>query len=211
MIAILVMAGALDNFAGIKILQGISFAAALSLIVFAGSELFTGNVFVMTAGLMWKTTKLRESIAICAFCYLGNFVGSIFIASLFWGTGYLHGKVLTEAASAITAKTDPYFYELLIRGFLCNVLVCLAVWMAFAAKDVIGKCVSIWIPVMLFVAMGYEHSIANMFFVPAAIFSGANVTWVEFAVNNLIPATLGNIVGGALFVGCLYWYIYLND
>jgi formate/nitrite transporter FocA (FNT family) len=82
--------------------------------------------------------------------------------------------------------------------------------MGFAGKDIISKSIGIWIPVMLFVTMGFEHSIANMFFIPAGIFAGADVTWAEFGINNLIPATLGNIVGGAVFAGCAYWYIYLQ-
>lgn len=84
----------------------------------------------------------------------------------------------------------------------------LVVWSAFAAKDVTGKILAIWFPVMAFVAMGFEHSVANMFFMPAAIFYGADVTWMQFLVTNLIPATLGNIVGGALLTGGLYWMVY---
>jgi len=89
--------------------------------------------------------------------------------------------------------------------------VCLGMYMGYAGKDIIGRAVGIWIPVMLFVTFGYEHSIANMFFIPAAIYSGADITWSTFLTNNLLPATLGNLVGGALLVGCVYWYLYLKD
>lgn len=97
-----------------------------------------------------------------------------------------------------------------IKGIGANWLVCLGMWMGYAAKDIMGKCIGIWIPVMLFVTLGYEHSIANMFFIPAAIYSGADITWGDFVVRNLIPATLGNFIGGALLVGCAYWYLYLS-
>jgi len=117
MITILVMAGFMDNFAGIKILQGISFAAALSLVVFAGSELFTGNVFVTMSGFLWGVTTPRNAIMLCAYCYLGNLAGSIAIASLFWGTGYLHGQVLTAATAAIVGKTAPLGANYWFAGF----------------------------------------------------------------------------------------------
>jgi len=134
MITILVMAGMLDIFAGVKILQGISFAAALSLVVFAGAELFTGNVFLMTAGDVLKEVKPRDAIGLCVYCYIGNLVGSILIAALFLGTGYLQGPVLEAAHSAMNVKTEPMFWELLVRGVLCNLLVCAGVWCIQAAK-----------------------------------------------------------------------------
>ena len=87
-------------------------------------------------------------------------------------------------------------------------LVCLGTWMGYAGKDIMSKALGIWVPVMLFVTLGYEHSIANMFFIPTAIYNGANITWIDFIINNLIPATIGNIVGGAIFIGLIYGYIY---
>jgi len=107
-------------------------------------------------------------------------------------------------------KMSHDFWTVFIKGVGANWLVCLGTWMGFAAKDIAGKAIGIWIPVMIFVTLGYEHSIANMFFIPAAMYTGANITWMDFIVKNLIPATLGNIVGGALLVGCVYWYIYLK-
>ena len=98
-----------------------------------------------------------------------------------------------------------------IKGIGANWLVCLGMWMGYAAKDIIGKCIGIWIPVMLFVTLGYEHSIANMFFIPAAIYSGADILWSDFILQNLIPATLGNLIGGAVLVGCVYWYLYTRE
>jgi nitrite transporter NirC len=207
MITILVMAGAFDHFAGIKILQGVSFAAALSLVIVAGSELFTGNVFIMTAGVMWGTTKPRESIALCTFCYLGNLVGSILIASLFWGTGYLQGKVLAEAAYAIMNKTDPLFTELLVRGLLCNVLVCLAVWCVYRMKSESGKLIMIFWCIYLFVVCGFEHSIANMtLFSLGKLSGGSDIASFGLILFNLTATTIGNILGGVL-LSLSYWVI----
>ena len=109
------------------------------------------------------------------------------------------------------AKVNQDFVKVFIKGIGANWLVCLGMFMGYAAKDIAGKCIGIWIPVMLFVTLGYEHSIANMFFIPAAIYSGADITWCNFILQNLIPATLGNLIGGSLLVGCVYWYLYLKD
>ena len=98
-----------------------------------------------------------------------------------------------------------------VKGIGANWLVCLGMFMGYMAKDIIGKSVAIWIPIMIFVVMGYEHSIANMFFIPAAIYSGADITWVGFLSKNLLPATLGNIIGGMLLVGTVYWYLFLHQ
>ncbi|MDR2570478.1 MAG: formate/nitrite transporter family protein, partial [Oscillospiraceae bacterium] len=151
MITILVMAGMLKDFAGIKIIQGASFAAALSLVVFAGAELFTGNVFVMTAGIMHKKVKPRDAVALCSYCYLGNFTGAVIIAALFLGTGYLQGAVLLEATAAISAKITPSVIELLVRGIMCNLLVCLAVWSVFRLNSESGKLIMIFWCIYLFV------------------------------------------------------------
>src|SRR5690554_4364821 len=97
-----------------------------------------------------------------------------------------------------------------MKGIGANWLVCLGMFMGYTAKDTIGKCIGIWIPVMMFVTMGYEHSIANMFFIPAAIYTGADITWHDFLITNLVPSTLGNIVGGMLLVGCVYYYLFLK-
>jgi nitrite transporter NirC len=194
MITILVMAGMLNDFAGIKIIQGVSFAAALSLVVFAGAELFTGNVFVMTAGIMHNRVKLRDAVALCVYCYLGNFVGSVIIAALFLGTGYLQGSVLLEATVAISAKITPSVVELLVRGILCNLLVCLAVWCVFRLKSESAKLVMIFWCIYIFVVSGFEHSIANM-----TLFSlgtMARCSPIDSMLVNLLVVTIGNIIGG---------------
>ncbi|MCL2709132.1 MAG: formate/nitrite transporter family protein [Defluviitaleaceae bacterium] len=197
MVTILVMGGMFDNFAGIKILQGASFAAALSLVVFAGSELFTGNVFVMTAGVAGKKVSVRDAAGLCAFCYFGNLAGSLLVAALFLGTGYLQGHVLTAATASIIAKTSPGASELLIRGILCNLLVCAGVWCYYRLKSESGKLILIFWCIYLFVVCGFEHCIANMTLFGLGTF--ANLGGVSSLVPmaaNLASTTLGNILGG---------------
>jgi len=207
-IAVLIMDELLSGFAGIKIIQGASFAAALSLVVFAGAELFTGNIFVMTAGVKWKTIKRRDAIALCAYCYLGNLVGSIFIAALFWGTGYLEGPMLAAATySAIEAKIYPLFWELVVRGVLCNVLVCLAVWCVFRMKRESAKLVMIFWCIYLFVVCGFEHSIANMtLFSLGAMVNAGGLAAFYLMLVNIAATTIGNILGGTA-LSLAYWAI----
>jgi len=202
MITILVMAGMMDNFAGIKILQGISFAAALSLVVFAGAELFTGNVFVMTAGIALGEIKVRDAIGLCIYCYIGNLAGSILIAALFLGTGYLQGPVLEAAHVAMNAKTEPLFWELLVRGILCNLLVCAGVWCMYRLQSESAKLIMIFWCIYLFVICGFEHSIANMTLFSLETMNGVSVSTFMGMLKNLSATTLGNIIGGmALSLG----------
>ena len=206
MITILVMASLLTDFAGIKILQGVSFAAALSLVVFAGAELFTGNVFVITAGLLLKTVKTRDALAVGVFCYLGNLAGSVITAALFWGTGYLKDNVLTAAANAIDAKTAPFFGELFIRGILCNILVCAAVWCAYKLTSESGKLILIFWSIYLFVVCGFEHCIANMTLFSLGAMGNADGNILGLIIKNLAATTAGNILGGVM-LSLAYWKI----
>ena len=206
MTTILVMAGALDNFAGIKILQGASFAAGLSLVIFAGSELFTGNVFVMTAGVMQKAIKPLDGIKLCIYCYFGNLVGSILIAYLFLGTGYLHGSVLEAAHAAMNSKTEPPFQELFIRGILCNVLVCLAVWCSYRLKSEVSKLIMIFWCIYIFIVCGFEHSIANMTLFSMEVMAGVNAATFGLILINLAAVTVGNILGG-MGLSLAYWAV----
>ena len=196
MITILVMAGALDHFAGIKILQGVSFAAALSLVVFAGAELFTGNVFVMTAAVMQKVVKPWDAIKLCVYCYIGNLAGSILIAALFLGTGYLAGPVLEAAHYAMYNKINPSFVELLVRGILCNMLVCLAVWCVYRLQSEGGKLLMIFWCIYIFVVNGFEHSIANMTLFSLEVMAGVDAITLGKIFINLAATTVGNIIGG---------------
>src|SRR5690606_5485698 len=105
-------------------------------------------------------------------------------------------------------KVSQPFMVTLVKGIICNWMVALAMWIAYAAKDIAGKIIGIWFPIMAFVAMGFEHCVANMFFIPTAIFYGADISWFEFLFKNLLPVTIGNIIGGGLLVGTAYWYLY---
>ena len=196
----------------VRFLGAAVFPVGLIMVVVAGADLFTSDCATMVFPVMEKEVKITPVLRILGFSYLFNFIGAVGMAYFFaYKAGFVTASPWKEYLHHLAfLKTHTDFFTIFLKGIGANWLVCLAVWMAFAAKDVIGKCVGIWMPIMLFVAMGYEHSIANMFFIPAAIFSGATITWAEFGINNLIPATLGNIVGGAFFVGYVYWYVYLK-
>ncbi|MDR2206504.1 MAG: formate/nitrite transporter family protein [Flavobacteriaceae bacterium] len=195
-----------------KFLSAAMFPIGLILIVIAGGDLFTSDCATMVFPAMQKSIKPKYLLRVWGLSYIFNFVGTIIIAYFFaYKVGFINTSPWKEYLHKLAfAKTHTDFFTAFIKGVGANWLVCIGVWMGFAAKDITGKIIGIWMPIMLFVAMGYEHSIANMFFIPTAIFSGANITWAEFFVNNLLPVTIGNIVGGAVFVGCLYWYIYLK-
>ncbi|MFH1362500.1 MAG: formate/nitrite transporter family protein, partial [bacterium] len=158
--------------------------------------------------------------------YIANFIGSVLMAYLILASGLWKGGDFLTGVTALkiaNAKVNLIWGEAFARAILCNILVCLAVWMAIAAQQVVGKIFAIFFPIMTFVALGFEHCIANMYFVPLGIFlknTGAaaaagldlaNLTWGGFIMNNLVPVTLGNMVGGALFVGMTYWFVYVKD
>lgn len=193
-----------------KFMMGAVFPLGLILCVVAGADLFTGNTayFIppVASGKMSITAMFRNWTIV----YLGNFVGSLFVAYIlaFHSGMFAKAPWLNSLHAIANYKTGASFFAVFVKGIGANWLVALAVWTAFAAHDIPGKILAIWFPVMAFVAMGFEHSVANMFFIPTAIFYGADVTWGQFIVNNLIPATLGNIVGGSLLTGGLYWYVY---
>lgn len=193
-----------------KFVFGAVFPVGLMLVVIAGSELFTGNTALMVPSTLTGATSWVALASNWVWSFLGNLAGSVFVAYfLAYLTGLLAADPWLSCAREIAeGKVQLGFWALLLRGVGCNWLVCLAVWLAIAAEDVAGKILGIWWPIMAFVAIGFEHSVANMFFIPAGIFLGANVTWVQFLIANLLPVTLGNIVGGALFVGAVYTYLY---
>lgn len=211
-----------------RFLGGSVFTVGLMMVVVGGAELFTGNNLVLIAALNKRITW-GELLRSWFFVYIGNFVGSILIATfLFWGgTWALNGNLAgATALKAASSKVSMTFAQAFFRGILCNWLVCMAVWMAMASKDVIGKLFAIYFPIMAFVASGFEHSVANMFFLPYGIFlksipkvveatgktlsDFAALNWGTLFTKNLIPVTLGNIIGGAIFVGMVYWFVYLK-
>ncbi len=212
-----------------KFIGAMVFATGLITVVLTGAELFTGNVMMMFSVIEKKISwaKLLRSWSIV---YLGNFVGSMLIAGLVYaGACYQnadYGLGVTTMTNAL-GKVDLSFTQALCRGILCNWLVCLAVWMATSSRRVIGKIFAIFFPIMTFVASGFEHSIANMFFIPSGVLlrnipevvaaSGldaaqlTNLTWKGFFLNNLLPVTIGNIIGALVFVVLLFWIAYLKD
>ncbi len=196
-----------------KLVFGSVFPVGLILVVVAGAELFTGNTACCLPALLSKRISLAGLAKNWSLSYVGNFVGSIFVVLfLTYLTGLLAQDPWLGTITGIAeAKVSQGFWPLFFKGVGCNWLVCLSVWLAIASDDVASKVFGIWFPIMAFVAIGFEHSVANMFFIPAGIMYGADVTWMQFFTVNLIPVTLGNIVGGSLFVGVIYWYIYNRE
>ena len=161
-----------------------------------GGELFTGNTALVTAAFMERKTDGKSLLKNWFFSYTGNFVGSLILAFLAHRSGTL-GDAPGSVAIA-TAKCALSFDAAFIRGILCNWLVCMAVYMASGCSSMIGKVVAVWFPVSAFVAIGLDHSVANMFIIPLGMMRGADITVSEFFIKNHIPVTLGNIVGGAI-------------
>lgn len=193
-----------------RLLSGCMFPLGLILVVLAGAELFTGNNAVLIPGLMHRKYGWAPVLKNWILVYIGNFIGAIFfVYVMIWGAGIVDADPWKSSIVLIAqAKVSMPWWMVFIKGIGANWLVCLAVWLGFSAHSTAGKMMGLWFPVMCFVAIGYEHSIANMFFIPLGMLQGAAVGWADFLIDNLIPATLGNIVGGALFVGCLYTYLY---
>lgn len=213
-----------------RLLAGLAFCLGLILVVVAGAELFTGNnlIIMAWAGGKISTGKLWRNWIIV---YLGNFAGSILTAyGMFLSGQYLFNKgaVGLNALNIAAAKTSLDFIPALVLGVFCNALVCLAVWLCMSARTTVDKIVAIIFPISAFVAAGFEHSVANMYFIPVGLFikngapaefwtaigqtsaDFASITWSNFLIANLLPVTLGNIIGGALMVGLVYWFIYLR-
>jgi formate/nitrite transporter len=186
------------------------FPIGLILVVFAGAELFTGNNATLMAGALNRQYSWRKIAQNWTIVWLSNFAGAVFFSyGLVYLTGIIDADPWRSAIFRIAeTKTTMAWSVVFLKGIGANWLVCLAVWLGLAARSAAGKMLGLWFPVMCFVAIGFEHSIANMFFIPSGIFQGADVSWGIFNFDNLIPATLGNIVGGAFFVGTVYWYVY---
>jgi len=197
----------------IRFIAGVLFPIGLIMVSITGADLFTSDCAAFTFPLLKKQINVATFFKYLLLSYGFNFVGAQIVAFLLsYEIGLLDSDPYRSYLHSLSeVKVNQDFMRILIKGIGANWLVCLGMFMGYASKDIIGKCIGIWIPVMLFVVLGYEHSIANMFFVPAAIYSGAGVTWSIFIINNLIPATIGNFIGGALLVGSVYWYLYLKE
>lgn len=209
-----------------RLVGGVAFSLGLILVVLGGAELFTGNN-LLAAGYLDKKVSGRQVLHNWLWVYLFNFVGALVVVALFYYSGIWQandGAIALRAVGIAAAKVNLTWSEAFFRGILCNWLVCLAVWLSLAGKDAISKILAIMIPITAFVAAGFEHSIANMYFVPMgllikssaaaqAAFSPAlleSITWQAFFLNNLIPVTIGNIIGGVVFVAVAYWTCYLR-
>ena len=212
-----------------KLVGAMTFATGLMMVVLTGAESFTGNV-MMTFAIIEKRISVWRLLRNWSIVYIGNFVGSIILATLIYFSGCSHNSHealgVLGLTTAYTKATLP-FVEAFTRGILCNWLVCLAIWMASSSRHVIGKIFAIFFPIMTFVASGYEHSIANMYFLTNGLFlkhtpaivaaSGltpeqlSGLTVKTCLLNNLLPVTLGNIVGAIVFVVLLFWTAYLRD
>jgi formate/nitrite transporter len=199
------------GFTASRLLGGLAFSLGLLLVVIAGAELFTGNNLLAMA---WASRRistrdlLRNWLVVC----LANLGGAMGMAVLVWlaGHGSLNdGEIARAAVRIAEAKAQLSPLEAFFRGVLCNVLVCMAVWMAYAGRSVTDKAVAIVFPITAFVAAGFEHSIANMYFFPLAMLYGAPLGWQEFLLN-LLPVIAGNLLGGSVLVALVYYVIYLR-
>lgn len=214
-----------------RLLTGLVFCVGLILVVVGGAELFTGNNLIVMA---WASGKV-STVALLrnwGIVYLGNFVGSVGTAILVFFSGqYKFGgnAIGTAALSIANSKSSLDFIPAIFLGILCNAMVCLAVWMTYSARSTTDKILAIIFPITGFVAAGFEHSVANMYFVPIGLFikffdptTTANImaasklnldqlTWSNFLLNNLLPVTIGNIIGGAVLVAAIYWMVFLRN
>ena len=213
-----------------RLLGGLVFSLGLILVVVAGAELFTGNTLGVIAAAN-RRVRLGALLRSWLIVYVGNFVGALATTLVVYWSGLYEGVGGTVGARALdiaVVKTSVGFREAVFLGVLANALVCLGVWLSLSARSVTDKILAVAFPVTAFVAAGFEHSIANMYFIPAGIFIKAwapntfwetigltsvdvpTVTWQDFLVGNLLPVTIGNIVGGAVLVGLVYWFVYLR-
>ncbi|MCD6181511.1 MAG: formate/nitrite transporter family protein [Candidatus Cloacimonetes bacterium] len=187
---------------------GSVFSVGLMLVVIAGAELFTGNSLMFMSVLAGKA-KLSQMLKKWLIVFIANFIGSMLLVWFMYASGLVSGAVADKAVAIAQAKVHLDFGPAFFRAIMCNWLVCLAVWLALASHDIAGKILAIFFPIMAFVASGFEHSIANMYFIPIGMFLDPthSITWGGF-FHNIIPVTLGNIVGGAGFVSTIYWSVF---
>jgi len=218
-----------------RLLGGLVFTLGLILVVVGGAELFTGNTLIMMAYVDGKV-PLSALLRNWGIVYLGNFIGSLLTAVIMFFSAqytFANGAVGLTALNIANSKVGLGFVQAIALGIMCNTLVCLAVWLCFSARSTTDRILAIIPPIAAFVAAGFEHSIANMYFIPMGLFikdfapasfwqatalvdagktaaSYGNLTWGTFLINNLLPVTIGNIIGGGIMVGLVYWFVYLR-
>lgn len=228
---ITVTTGAIDMSWGVnKFLGGLAFSMGLLLVVVVGGELFTSSTLTLIAKASRRIT-IWQMLKNWLVVYLGNFVGATFLVFLIFFAGlYMsdHGQWGLNALNTASHKLHHSFVEAIALGMLCNIMVCLAIWMAFGARTITDKMFAVLLPVAMFVSSGFEHCIANMFMIPTGIMiqhfataefwqaighsasEFADLNIMNFLINNLIPVTIGNIIGGGVIVGLMHWMIYLR-
>ena len=225
-----VTSGSSMSYGVTRLLAGVTFSLGLILVVVGGAELFTGNNLLVMAWAGRKVTT-RQVLKNWLVVYFGNMIGALSIVVMMLLSGhYLFGQgiVGSNILRIAEAKCQLGFFQALVLGILCNILVCLAIWLCYSARSTHGKILAILFPITAFVAAGFEHSIANMYFIPMGILvkewgnpelwnlihsssqQFESLTWSNFFIGNLLPVTIGNIIGGVLFVGLAYWFIYLS-
>jgi formate transporter len=225
--AITIGTGSELGFGPTRWLAGVGFSLGLILVVVAGAELFTGNNLIVMSAVTGHV-RVRQLLANWGVVYLGNAIGALSVVAMVYVGEWWRGDDLgigVTALSTAAVKTSLPFFVVLVRGILANALVCLAVWLAAAGRSVIDKVAAIVFPISAFVAAGFEHSVANMFFIPMGLALRGHADVVEAAhlpnaelstldgagfINNLIAATIGNVIGGALLVGLVYWFVYVR-
>ncbi len=203
-----------------RVVSAAVFPVGLMLVLCAGGELFTGNCLIALS-VADKKASLKGMCRNLVIVYFGNLIGGLFVSYL---AVYSHdinlfnGALVQQTVNTAVAKVNLGFYDAFLRGVLCNILVALAVWVSFGADTYTGKIFSSYLPVFIFVIGGFEHCVANMYFVPAGMMASyvynidaPSLTVFNFVVHNLIPVTLGNIVGGSVLVGLGYWFVFLKD
>lgn len=213
-----------------RLLTGLVFSLGLILVIVGGAELFTGNNLVVMA---WANRKVTSRALLGNWCvvYIGNFAGAVATALVVLLSGqytFADGSVGVTALEIAEAKVQLGFVEAVALGALCNVLVCLAVWLTFSARTTTDRILAVVPPITAFVACGFEHCVANMYFIPIALFIKAaapdtywttinrtpndfpSLGWDTFLLTNLAPVSIGNVIGGALMVGAVYWFVYLR-
>ena len=211
-----------------KLVGACVFPGGLTMVLLAGSELFTGNC-LLSIPLLEREITWGGMLKNWLFVYIGNLIGGMIVAAgvVFGHQLSLFGNgMAVSVLSTAAAKCSLSFGDALIRGVLCNFLVCIAVWISFAAKDVAGKIIGLFFPIMMFVLCGFEHSVANMYYISAGLFAKLDPAYADAALSagvdlgaltvgrfflaNLLPVTVGNIIGGFVCVGCTYWFCYLK-
>ena len=209
-----------------RLVGGLGFSLGLVLVIIAGADLFTGDT-LMVMGCFTGKIKMRQMLRGWVFVFFGNLIGALAIVMLVHFSGHWMGNsgaIGAKALAIANAKVNLTFTQAFASGMLCNILVCLAIWLCYSSRSVTDKILSIIFPITAFVALGFEHSIANMYFIPAglilkhnpdivALIGGAdlsNLTMHGFWIGNLLPVVIGNMVGGAVFVGAVYWILYLR-